>query len=77
MKDELKDTMKENERFIKGVKRIKEVSGSYITKVKFIEMISALDFNFIESAKLHFITGFKYNEEKDDVRTIGYDISID
>ena len=40
-------------------------------------MISSLDFKLIESAKVHFITGFKYNEEKDEVRNIGYDISID
>ena len=66
-----------NEKYAKAITRIKEVSYSYITKEKFIEMISSLDFKFIESARLGFITGFKYNEEKDEVKTIGFDISID
>ena len=73
----LKEKSEENSRYGKAVTRIKEVSDSYITKERFIEMISSLDFNFIESARLHFITGFKYNEEKDEVKTIGFDISID
>lgn len=66
-----------NEKYAKAITRIKEVSDSYITKEKFIEMISSLDFKFIESTSLHFITSFKYNEEKDEVKTVGYDISID
>ena len=57
--------------------RIKEVADSYITKEKFIQMIQTLDFKYIESSRLHFVTGFKYEEEKDIVKTIGYDISID
>ena len=56
--------------------RIKEVSDSYITKEKFITMIQDLDFQYIETARLEFITGFKYNEEKDIVDTIRFEISI-
>lgn len=66
-----------NEEYAKAITRIKEVGDSYISKEKFIEMINTLDFKFIESGHLHFITGFKYNKEKDEVRNIGYDISID
>lgn len=73
-----KDTAKieDSNKMFKASLRIKEVSDSYITKEKFIEMISALDFKFIESSRLHFVTSFKYYEEKDEVKTIGYDISI-
>ena len=66
-----------NEKYAKAITRIKEVSDSYISKEKFIEMISTLDFKYIESGSFHFITGFKYIEEKDEVKKIGYDISID
>lgn len=74
--DEL-DNIKPEERMFKARLRIKEVSESYITKEKFVEMIQTLDFTHVESSRLHFVTGFKYEEDKDNVKTIGYDISID
>lgn len=71
------DIINIEEKSYKAITRIKEVSDRYISKEKFIEMINTLDFNFIESARLHFITNFKYNEEKDEVKNFGFDIDID
>lgn len=71
------EDIKPEEKMYKANLRIKEVADSYITKEKFIQMIQTLDFKYIESSRLHFVSGFKYEEEKDIVKTIGYDISID
>ena len=61
---------------------INQSRNRYITKEKFIEIISKLDFDRIESAHIHFITSYEYvpeNKDKDRreyVRTLGYDINI-
>ena len=53
---------------------------SYITKENFIEIINKLTFDRIETANIHFITGYEYipeNEKtREHVRTFGYDINI-
>lgn len=49
---------------------------SYITKEEFIEIITNLHFTHIESARIHFITGFVYNTENDKTQTLGFDIEI-
>lgn len=49
---------------------------TYITKEKFIEIISNLDFKYIENAEIDFITVFMYDVEKDTISPKGYKISI-
>lgn len=59
---------------------INQSRNSYITKENFIELISKLHFDRIETANIHFITGYEYipkNEKtREYVRTLGYDINI-
>lgn len=61
---------------------INQSRDSYITKENFIEIISKLDFDRIQSASIHFITSYEYipeNKDKDRreyVRTLGYDVNI-
>lgn len=59
---------------------INQSRDSYITKENFIELISKLNFDRIETANIHFITGYEYipeNEKmREHVRTFGYDINI-
>ena len=49
---------------------------TYITKEKFVEIISNLDFKYVESAEIEFVTVFMYDTEKDVVSPKGYKISI-
>lgn len=54
-------------------------SKSYITKEKFVEMISNLDFKAIERADIHFITGITVENNKEGeprIKTFGYDFEI-
>lgn len=59
---------------------INQSRDSYMTKENFIEIISKLNFDRIETANIHFITGYEYipkNEKmREHVRTFGYDINI-
>lgn len=49
---------------------------TFITKEKFIEFISNLDFKYIESAEIEFITVFMFDSEKDIISPKGYKINI-
>ena len=49
---------------------------TYITKEKFMELIAHLDFKYIESAEIEFITVFMLDSEKDTISPKGYKISI-
>ena len=49
---------------------------TFITKEKFVEFISNLDFKYIESANIEFVTVFMYDVEKDVVSPKGYKITI-
>lgn len=49
---------------------------TYMTKEKFVELISNLDFKYIESAEIEFITVFMCDIEKDVVSPKGYKFSI-
>lgn len=54
-------------------------SNSYISKEKFVEMISNLDFKAIERADIHFITGIIVENNKEGeprIKTFGYDFEI-
>lgn len=63
---------------------INQTRKSYITKENFIEIISKLDFDRIQSASIYFITSYEYipeNKDKDKdrreyVRTFGYELNI-
>ena len=49
---------------------------TYITKEKFVEFITNLDFKYIESADIEFITVFMLDAEKDTISPKGYKIHI-
>lgn len=49
---------------------------TYITKEKFVEIINNLDFKYVESAEIEFITVFMYDSEEDIVQPKGYKISL-
>ena len=48
---------------------------TYISKEKFIELVSNLSYKYIESANIEFITGFLYTDE-DKITPKGYKIDI-
>lgn len=54
--------------------------NSYISKDEFIKIINSLEYDAIESAKIHFITGYRFigeNEKQDaHVKTLGFDFDI-
>lgn len=49
---------------------------TYITKEEFITMITNLNFNFIQTAEIEFITRFKLDNEKDLCEPRGFTINI-
>lgn len=76
MMEEYKEIIEKNE-FEQSL--LVQGSKSYITKEKFVEMISNLDFKAIERANIHFITGMTINQDRDNnpiVKTFGYDFEI-
>lgn len=66
----------DNETIIGNDKNILVSPTTYITKDDFITMISNLNFNFIQSAEIEFITKFKINNEKDSCEPKGFKIYI-
>lgn len=52
------------------------IKNSYISKEKFIKMISELDFVCIEDCNIRFITGFVYDVNENKVNTRSYKIDI-
>lgn len=59
---------------------IKNSRNSYLTKENFIELITKLNFDRIETCNIHFITSYEYIPETEKtrayVKTYGYDINI-
>ena len=59
---------------------IKNARNSYMTKEDFIEIITKLNFDRIETCHIHFITSYEYILETEKtrayVKTYGYDINI-
>lgn len=49
---------------------------TFITKEKFVELLSNLNYKYIESANIEFITGFLYNTDDDKITPKGYKIEI-
>ena len=49
---------------------------TYVTKEKFVELISNLNYKYIESADIEFITGFLLNTEDNTLSPKGYKIDI-
>jgi hypothetical protein len=49
---------------------------TYITKEKFVELITNLNYKYIESADIEFITGFLLNVEDNTLSPKGYKIDI-
>lgn len=60
--------------------RIENSRNSYMQKADFIELISKLSFDTIETAKIHFNTSYEYIPEKDGkpahIKNYGFDIDI-
>ena len=73
------ETLKEHTNEYEKLLLIKEGKQSYISKEKFVEMISNLDFKAIERADIHFITGIILSADRDNkptIKTYGYDFEI-
>lgn len=49
---------------------------SYMTKEEFVKMLENMRFVRIESAHIHFITGYQYEAEKNITKALGFDINI-
>jgi hypothetical protein len=49
---------------------------TYVTKEKFVELITNLNYKYIESANIEFITGFLLNVEDNTLSPKGYKIDI-
>ena len=52
------------------------ITKTYISKEKFVELISNLEFKYIEDADIRFITGFLLNVEENTISPKGYKIYI-
>ena len=79
MMEEYKETIKENTNEYEKQLLLSQGKQSYMTKEKFVEMISNLDFKAIERADLHFITGITLSVDRDNkpiIKTYGYDFEI-
>ncbi len=51
--------------------------NSYMKKEEFITMLQNIRFDYVEQADIYFITGFVYNDEKDELHKRGYRIEIE
>ena len=49
---------------------------TYMTKERFVELLQILDYKYIETAEIEFITGFLLDVEKDTISPKGYKIDI-
>lgn len=52
------------------------ITKTYISKEKFVEMINNLEFKYVEEADIRFITGFLLNSEEGTLSAKGYKIYI-
>lgn len=78
-KENYEETIKENTNEYEKQLLLHQGKQSYMTKEKFVEMISNLDFKAIERADLHFITGITLSVDRDNkstIKTYGYDFEI-
>ena len=69
----------ENDFYIKQ-DNILAARNSYIKKQDFIDIISKLPFDSVETAKIHFITCYQYipetKDNKEYIKTYGFDFDI-
>lgn len=78
-KEKFEESLKEHNNDYEKLLILKEGKQSYISKEKFVEMISNLDFKAIERADIHFITGIILSVDRDNkpiIKTYGYDFEI-
>ena len=73
--------MEEDEKdFYNQQSKIRASRDSYIKKQEFIDLISKLNFDAIETAKIHFITCYQYipetKDKKEYIKTYGFDFDI-
>lgn len=67
----------ENEKIIyQKADREKLSPKTYLTKERFVELLQILDYKYIETAEIEFITGFLLDVEKDTISPKGYKIDI-
>lgn len=66
----------ENEDIIKS-KNIEIAPFTYISKDEFLTLISDLNFKYIESADISFITHFKFYTQEDEVKPRGFRLNLD
>lgn len=66
----------ENEEIFTKEVGIQNIPKTYISKEKFVELISNLDFKYVEEADIRFITGFLLNSEENTLSPKGYKIYI-
>ena len=65
---------------IKNEGDVEKISGSYVKREDFIEMLSNLSFTHIASADIELITGFyirKDEDYKDELFSVGYNFRIE
>lgn len=71
---------KDEKDFYNQQSKIQALRDSHIKKQEFIDLISKLNFDTIEDAKIHFITGYQYIPETEDkkeyIKTYGFDFNI-
>lgn len=65
----------EDEDIIKS-KNIEIAPFTYISKDEFLTLISNLNFKYIESANISFITHFKLYTENDEVKPRGFRLNL-
>ena len=66
----------ENEDIIKP-KNIEIAPFTYISKDEFLTLISNLNFKYIESADISFITHFKLYSQEDEVKPEGFRLNLE
>lgn len=65
----------ENKDIIKS-KNIDIAPNTYIPKGEFLKILTDLNFKYIEKATIEFITHFKLDVEKDEVKPKGFSINL-
>ena len=66
----------ENEDIIKP-KNIEIAPFTYISKDEFLTLITNLNFKYIESADISFITHFKFYSQEDEVKPRGFKLNLE
>jgi len=71
---------KDENDFYNQLNKIQASRDNYIKKQEFIDLISKLKFDAIETAKIHFITSYEFipatQEKKEYIKKYGFDFDI-